>query len=486
MYFRDVVFAVAGGVLFSSSQPPFFTTFLAYFCVVPLLFVLRDKNYRSAFMLTYIWGFTSNLLSLYWIALPTVAGMIGAVLILSLYNGLFGVVFSFIERRNLPLALAAAPILWTGMEFLRGFGRIGFPWMDIGYTQGPYIVIIQMADIIGHRGISFWVIVINILIASIAISEKRKWTFGLALLVVFAIPIGYGIWRLKQPPAGENIRIALMQGNISADLKWSGRFRRKNIDYYAAMIDSIGEKVDLIVLPETATAYYHRNHPEIVADLAAASERAGAPILTGTLDFDPADRKNFYYNAAMVITSTKVAGVYHKMNLVPMSEQIPFQDIFPFLKKIDLGGSHFARGKKAVVFDVDGMKFSSPICYEVLFGRSARRFALNGARFLANITNDGWFGTTPGPFQHANFCRFRAVENRFGIGRSAQTGISLIVDERGRMVGKIPLNTKGILVGDIPLNERTTFFTRIGDWVGTGSVFASPILLLLASLFKKI
>ncbi len=514
----DLLFAAAGGVLLSAAQPPLVTVFLAYFCLVPLLVALRNKSYRGAFLLAYLYAFVSNLLSLYWIALPTFAGMVGAVVILSLYNGLFGLVFSFIERRSFPLALASAPILWTAMEFIRGFGRIGFPWMDLGYTQGPYVVIIQMADIIGHRGISFWLVVINVLILTLVISRRRKWLAGLALLVIAALPIGYGLWRLNQPPAQETVTVALMQGNIPAKMKWEGSFRRKNIQYYAAMIDTLADNgwqvededeiarndsasllqrdrgptkqshqtdIDLIALPETATGHYHKKKSWVIYELTAASKRAGAPILSGTLDYDLDNRQN-YYNAAFVVSEKGATESYHKMILVPMSEQIPWDEKFSFLRKLDLGGSHFSPGKTAMVFDIEGMKFSTPICYEIAFARSARRFAKNGARFLITITNDGWFGVTPGPYQHANFCRFRAVENRFGIGRAAQTGISLIIDEKGRIIQSLPLNAKGAIVGDIPLKNRDTFFTKAGDWVAYGSLFASPILIILAGFLKKI
>ncbi len=483
---RDLIYALAGGVLFSASQPPQQTAFLAYFCLVPLMLALEGKNYRGAFMFGYIWGFVSNLISLYWIALPTLAGMIAAVLFASLYSALFAVVFSFVERRSLRAALVLAPIFWVAMEYLRGFGQLGFPWMDLGYTQGPYTVIIQMADIVGHRGISFWLVIVNVLIVAITIARKKKWVYALLLLIVFAVPIGYGLWRIGQPPPPEKVRIALLQGNITAKQKWERNFRRKNVEYYGVMADSLGEKVDLIVLPETASAYYHRDHPNVVKELAAIAGRTGTPILTGTLDYDPADRKRLYYNSSALITEQGVQNVYHKTNLVPGSEHIPFQNRFDFLRKLDFGGSHFAMGDSIVVFEAGRMKFSSPICFEILFESTVRKYALSGAEFITNITNDGWFGETPGPYQHANFCRFRAVENRFGVGRAAQTGISLIVDEKGRIVKSLPLNVKGTLIGDLPVRKRITFFTRLGDWIGAGSLFASPILLVLTGLFIKI
>ncbi len=483
---NDILYAIIGGVFFSASQPPHYTSFLAWFCLVPLFISLKGKSCRGAFLLGYLWGFTSNLISLYWIAIPTLPGMIAAVVIASLYNGFFGLGFCFLERRSYTIALAASPILWTGMEFLRGYGQLGFPWMDLGYSQGVYRIIIQMADVVGHRGISFWIVALNSLIIGIIIAKKRRWIYILALAIIFTLPFVYGLWRLSQPLPSEKIKVALLQGNISAENKWERTFRRKNIDYYAEMARDIADDIDLLILPESATAYYHRDYPFVVDKLKKLSVQVDAPILSGTLDYDPADRKRLYYNASGLFTGEGAMAVYHKINLVPGSEHIPFQDQIPALRKIEVGGSHFAMGDSAVVFDIDGMKFSAPICYEILFSNTVRDYALSGAEFLTNITNDGWFGRTPGPYQHANFVRFRAVENRLGVGRAAQTGISLICDETGRFTRKLSLNTKGVIVGDIPVRSHTTIFTRIGDWVGYGSFFASPLILILTGLLLKL
>lgn len=482
--FGDIVLAVAGGVLLSASQQPLQTPFLAFFCLIPLFIALRGKNYRSAFILAYLWGFVSNALSLYWIAIPTFGGMVAAIVILALYNALFGLAYSFFERRSQAIALAVSPILWTAMEFIRGYGRLGFPWLDLGYTMGPYTVIIQIADIFGHLGITFWLVTINALILGFVVARKRRW-FVLALLIIVAVlPFPYGIWRLNRPNEVESIRVALLQSNISAYQKWERDFRNQNIEYYVSMMDSLPEKVDLIVLPETATAHYHRVRPEVVDELVSASRRFDTPILTGTLDFEPSNRK-IYYNSAMLVTPVGASRCYNKIMLVPMSEQIPFQERFEILMKLDLGGSHFSRGKEFVLFDVSGIKVASPICYESLFPHIVRNFNLAGARCIINITNDGWFGITQGPHQHANFNRFRAVENRFGIGRCAQTGISLIVDRYGRFTRTLPLDTKGAIIGDVQLKKETTFYARMGDWLGAGSLFASPILMLFIGFLLK-
>ena len=483
---KDILFALVGGALLSASQPPLVTSFLAYFCLVPLFVALRNKTYRAAFGLGYIWGFVSNLMSLYWIALPTAGGMVAAVIILSLYNAGFALLYSFLERRREWLALAASPIFWTGMEFLRGYGRLGFPWMDLAYTQGQYAPIIQIADLVGHRGITFWLVIVNVLVFAI-FTKKRKWVWGVLLALAFGGVLGYGFWKLSEPPSGEMFRVALLQSNITATQKWESGFRRKNVRTYVAMMDSLAEKVDLVVLPESATAYYHRNRPDIIEDLRIAAARHNTPILSGTLDFDPERRKTHYYNSAMVITPAGLMEqVYHKMELVPMSEQIPFQDVLPGLREIDVGGSHFARGSEYTIFDVRGTEIGAPICFEAAFPRSIRNFRRAGAEVIINITNDGWFGITPGPYQHANFIRFRAVENRIGIARCAQTGISLIASPKGIIEKSLPLGVRGALIGEVQTATRKSFFSRAGDWVGTGSLIATPLLMIIFGFLVKL
>ncbi|HHS50006.1 MAG TPA: apolipoprotein N-acyltransferase [candidate division Zixibacteria bacterium] len=480
---RDIIFALSGGVLLSAAQPPLFSGFLSFFCLIPLFMALRRKCSFSAFALGYLWGFTSNLLSLYWIALPTFAGMVAAVIILSLYNALFALAYSFVERRSEPLALGLAPIFWVGMEFMRGYGQLGFPWMDLAYSLGRYPVFIQIADIFGHLGISLWIVAVNALIFAILIAERRRLILAVSLIVIFTLPLLYGIICLRRPAPEDTIRIALMQGNVPAEQKWESR--RANVNLYAAMIDSLDAPVDLIVLPETATAVYHRNYPAIISVLQSASERAGAPILAGSLDFDPERRSTHYYNAAVLVEAQHISESYHKMELVPMSERIPFEEKLTFLRDLDVGGSHFARGERYFLFDVGGWKFGAPICFESAFSRSSLGFAREGANFLVNITNDDWFGMTPGPYQHANFSRFRAVETRLSFARCAQTGISLFADEKGRITQSLPLQVKGALVGEIGLSKRMTFFARNGQWLGSGSLIATPLILMLIGLLLK-
>jgi len=411
--------------------------------------------------------------------------MIGAVTLLSLYSALFALLYSFLERRSEALALAASPVLWVAMEFARGYGRLGFPWLDLAYTQGNYTVFIQMADITGHLGISLWIVAINALIFALFFIGKRRLILIIALILTFVLPIIYGLYCLKRPEPSESIKIALIQGNIPAEQKWEGPFRRQNIHIYSAMIDSLDEPVDLIVLPETATAHYHRSYPALIGILQQASDRAGAPIITGTLDFDPERRSTHYYNASVLIEPMRISESYHKMELVPMSEQIPFQEFIPGLRNLDVGGSHFARGENFLVFEVEKGKFGTPICFESVFSRSALGFARMGAQFLVNLTNDDWFGMTPGPYQHANFSRFRAVETRLAVARCAQTGISLFIDTKGRLISSLPLGVKATLVGSIPVSSGGTFFTRSGEWLGYGSLFATPFLLVLAVLLLK-
>ncbi|MCD6532356.1 apolipoprotein N-acyltransferase, partial [bacterium] len=187
-----------------------------------------------------------------------------------------------------------------------------------------------------------------------------------------------------------------------------------------------------------------------------------------------------YFNSAVVVMPDgSYQQTYNKIQLVPFSEYIPLQDKFKFLRKLNYGGSHFTPGDEFTIFDINSAKFGVMICYESIFTHIARKFRSSGAEFLVNITNDGWFGKSQGPYQHAMFNVFRAIENRIWIARCANTGISMFVDPHGVITHRTRLFERAVLVGEIELTHTTTIYDRLGDFVGWGSLALSPILVWL-------
>ena len=481
-----IFMALISGIMWAASFPPLHTGFLAYFFLIPFWVALDEVigGWR-AIRLGYFWGLIATAGTLWWLYIPTIPGMVGAILYLPVFCALYAWMHYLIARFKPNLAIVISPILFVAVEYLRSWGILGFPWLNVSYSQTYYPLLIQFADIAGSFGVSLWVAAINSCVYFILKKpfDKKFWIAIAVLILLFAGSIGYGLHKIKQEIEGEPIRVALLQGNVDAYQKWTRKYQRMNASLYAELLHSVEGTADLVVMPETATACYHRQRPNMFMPIVEMVMNIGIPTLTGTQDFEDKNKK-IYYNSSILITPDgDYSQYYHKMQLVPFSEQVPFQDKIPILRKLNFGGSHFTRGENFTVFDIGSAQFAVLICYESVFDWIGREFTNRGAEFFVNITNDGWFGNTSGPHQHAMFNVIRAIENRKYIARCANTGISMFIDTRGRIVRKTSLFEKAILTGVvIPNNIRTTY-DRIGNVAGWGSFLLAPILVILSYIF---
>jgi apolipoprotein N-acyltransferase len=193
-------------------------------------------------------------------------------------------------------------------------------------------------------------------------------------------------------------------------------------------------------------------------------------MLIGALHWDPSAQKgnddyNVYNTAFFLDTNTQEFKRYFKINLVPFSEALPFQGLFPMLSRVNLGQADFKRGKEETVFSIGSTLKPAPfICYEIIYPSYVRNRVRLGANILVNMTNDGWFGKSSGAYQHATMARMRCIENGISLARSANTGISMFVDQFGRILGKTQLYTRTELTGKISYTVIPTLYTRFGNW----------------------
>ena len=197
------------------------------------------------------------------------------------------------------------------------------------------------------------------------------------------------------------------------------------------------------------------------------------------------DTREAYNSAFLFSPGETTLQRYNKINLVPISERVPFRDALPFLGRIkwevletgDWGQAFFSRGKEWTVFRHPKGAFSVLICFESIFPDLVRKFVRRGARFLVNITNDAWFGRSSAPYQHARAVVFRAVENRIAIARSANTGVSMFVDPYGRTFQTTGIFHPALLIGSLPLRTEETFYTRYGNLFSLGCIVTSVLVL---------
>ncbi|MBN1998891.1 apolipoprotein N-acyltransferase [candidate division KSB1 bacterium] len=501
---RDLLLLLLTGIMLAFSFPPFKTGILAYTALIPFFLLLENKYGFEAFRWGYLTGLVFHSVTLYWIGWVTLPGLFGALLLLPLFVGFYALLHTFLLK-NLKTAFFI-PFLWVSIEYLQSLGDTAFPWNYIGYSQSYYHSLIQYADYSGIYGISFWVIVINVLLYNLCSNRclpglrKRILT---AIILLLVLPAFYGMFVYQRYQSGEKICISLLQGNVDPLAKWQDNSNESNYNLYSGLSKQVtADKPDLIIWPETAIPFYLRFEGEYLTRIHNLVDSIQTPIITGALDYDyDEEGKSSYYNASFLIQPNKsrIEG-YRKKRLVPFSERVPYRDYppFNFLKNIlydmVLGVGDFTRGTDYTTFSFnnpiqnskqDQLKIATPICYESVFPDLIRRFVKKNTDFIAIITNDAWFGKTAAPYQHAQIAVFRAIENRTAIARCANTGVSCFIDPLGRMQKSTSIFEKTSLTAELPKKTVTTFYTRYGD-VFAQFVAAITLFLFIMAVYKCI
>lgn len=491
---KDLYLVSFSAILFSAAFAPSPVGFIAYFSLVPLIVALENKSPRPAFILGYLFGLVSNTLLLFWVGWATVGGTIAALVLLNLYTAFFCWFFAFLQKRWKESAIFLFPFLWVAMEYARSLTEMSFPWLNLSYTQSYYTQLIQYASIWGNYAVSFWILLLNLLFYLFIRSrfDRRLITISFAILMI--LPYIYGVYVTSEKIEGEEIKIALLQGNMEPEIKWKEDLLDYNIQTYIEMSrQAAKDSVDFIIWPETAAPCYLASEKGYLHQVQRTCNELNVPLLVGTNDYEvQSDGKLKYYNSAFLfVPQGSYLAVYNKIHLVPFSEKLPYDEYLGITKRIQLGQSDFSKGDELVIFEIPKGKFATLICFESVYPALVRDFVNRGVNFLVNITNDGWFGKTHGPFQHARISVFRAIENRMAIARCANTGISMFVDPYGRVRKPTRIFVRDIVIDKIPLKKgdekgwhRKTFYAKYGDWFAQGCLLIA-FLSVAAAVIRR-
>ena len=485
---------------------------MAWVALVPLLVAVKNVRPAAAARLGLLAGMVHYVSLLYWIVI--VLGKYGhlplwvsipALLLLSLYMSmylaLFCAIISRVWKEREMLAVWIAPLLWVGLDFIRSFLFSGFPWQDLGYSQYRVLLLIQTADLTGHFGITFHIVLVNSVAALLLVlwfakrasahtaqpvltlRLRRAWLYAIlpALCMILGV-LGYNVLRYRQVSgviAGSpTMKIAVVQGNIEQDQKWSPAMRLKTIDIYTQLSKqaAAGENGPpaLLVWPETALPFLIDDNPyyQRLKKTLIVKQKiwllAGAPFYIELEEKKSAQsRKILSYNSAYLFTPAgDVSGRYDKQHLVPFGEYVPLSDYFSLPGPLVENIGNFSSGKPVRPLSCQGAAIGVLICFESIFPKLARDWTASGANLLVNITNDAWFGRSSAPWQHLSMSVFRAVENRRSLARAANTGVSAIVDPLGRIAATSPLFQPFYLVADVPLLQQETVFVGFGYHFG--------------------
>ena len=391
------------------------------------------------------------------------------VMFLALFPALCGWLWRRWFSRSGGLAfqlLLLVPVLWLGVELLRGYVFTGFPWLSLGYSQSDW-PLRGYAPLLGVYGISLAVVLSASLLLYAWLERRHRVPALLGLGLLWLLPLGLSTldW---SAPAGKPLRVSLIQGNIAQDRKWLPEQRIPTLDLYANLSrENWG--ADLVVWPETAIpAFYHQVEPFLQA-VAEEARMNGSELLLGLPVYD--QRSKRYYNSMVAMGGME--GSYEKRHLVPFGEYLPLADVLGgFIDFFQIPMADFTPGRDDVppVLSLAGQKAGISICYEDAFGEEVVE-ALPEATFLINASNDAWFGDSMAPWQHLQIARMRAMESARYLVRATNTGVSAIIDDKGRILARSPQFETHVLNGEVqPLQGLTPY-----------AVFANlPLMVLVA------
>ena len=506
--------AVLSGILAGLAYPARFDGthlpdlgFLGFFCWVPLMVAVTQVSARRAFSLSFVAGIFHFAISQFWLyrALHTFGNLSATVsvamlglliVVLSAYFGLIFFLSAFLQSRWNISSLWTRPLVWVAIEYLRHIGPMGgYPWSQLGYTQGAFLPFIQSAEIWGAYGLTFILVQANELIAMAWRRIRGEWgayaslaSFIVALLLLGA-NIAYGYWRMGAPlsPVAKMVKVGIVQGDISQEEKWDKSLVQKILGIYVAGTKELeAQGAELILWPE---ASFPVAVPFDAPGLSFDFGNDKAHLLFGTISRSEKNSSfgsnSSVYNSGILIDGEgRIEDFYHKRKLVPFGEYIPYQDLFFFARKLTAEVGNLAPGEQYRPIRYGDEKLGVLICYEDIFPFIARDMVEQGAEALINITNDAWYGFSSAPYQHQVYSQYRSVETRRALVRATNTGISSLIDAYGRILWQGELFTRANFITDLPLYQGKTPFVRWGYLLPHFFLMIMGVM-LLGALFRK-
>ena len=487
--------AFAAGALSVLALAPFnawpilFVTFSVLVWLIDGAGIGRGGGFVAAAMTGWWFGFGYFLAGLYWIGYaflvdaPTFGwllpiAVIGLPAVLAVYTAIGTALARLLWTRGAARILALGVAL-TFSEWLRGHVLTGFPWNAFGYALTAPLALAQAASVVGIWGLTFIAVVVCASPAALGddrAETPRPWlplTAGLALLVALG---GFGVWRLARTPTRlvDGVHLRIMQPNLQQDARFNYSAKQEVMDRYIALSSrgtgqqarGMGDTTQLI-WPESSFPFFLTREADALAQIAhLLPERA--VLITGAVRLADPDNptQSGVYNSIYVIDHTgSIAAVYDKVHLVPFGEYLPLAHWLERLGLQDVteqrGG--FLAGDRHRLIAVPGAPMALPlICYEAIFPGEV---VPPGTRpgWIVNVTNDGWFGISTGPYQHFQQARVTAIELGLPLARAANTGISAVVDPAGRVLSSLPLGAEGVLDAPLPRPIGAPVYARVGD-----------------------
>ena len=525
---RNILLSILSGLLLWLAWPPMhYTTLFLFFGLVPMLVAIENiirststKKGRQIFGTAFLGFFIWNTLSIYWVynSLKTVGEVVAIPIALVPYS--LGpllmalacwLYYRFRLLTNRAWGLVALVCFWIGYEYLHQTWDLNFPWMTLGNGLAVTHQWIQWYEYTGVYGGTIWIWAINILFFVIytgfreAQTKKTRQQLIIGAIATLVLPLGFSLYKYysyQELPDPSNV--VVVQPNIDPYEKNGNIPVYQQIQTLTHLSDSLGQvNTEFFIWPETAIAYdidedHIRTDSYFLQAQQFLNKYKNGTIITGAETYKTfntpktptavmmLDTYQYFdrYNTALTIENSAEVHFYHKSKLVPGAEAMPFGSTLSFLKPVfdHLGGasgSYAGQEEPSALYAQSGIGAAPVICYESIWGEWVARSVRSGAQFIAIITNDGWWENTSGKDQHLDYAKLRAIETRRWVCRSANTGISAFINQRGDIVQQSKWWVKAALKQDINLNSDLTFYVTYGDYIPKAGSF----LALLGAIF---
>jgi apolipoprotein N-acyltransferase len=531
-------YSITSGLALMFSWPPFGTPLVAFVAFVPLLWTeavllenRRENNSMHFFKLAYVTFFVFNLLTTWWIAFSTSPGMVVAVSLNSLFMATPWWLVHLWRRSSAKQGWLPLLFLWLSFEHLHSQWEINWSWLDLGNVFSTTPAIVQWYEYTGVAGGTLWILVANlfafslfkeirgakesnilaskkllVILKSNKIAFKRASLFLSFFVVTLVLPMVISLIAFWNYNEGEiPLEVVVVQPSENP-------YHHPNILEQSARTEKMLNLASKLITPQTAFVvspeaalpellwlHQTQNNQSLLKIQDFLSQHQNLLWVTGAsiykvhssgekLPFSArhipnTDTHYTIFNSAIMISHEQMLDYYHKSKLVPGIEAIPYVSVFRPLGSVFamFGGTAKGLGKqnyRAVFKSENGAVVAPVICFESIFGHYMAEYARLGANVIFIMTNDGWWGNTPGHRQHNHYARLRAIELRKPIVRAASTGISSFIDQRGTFIQQTKWNEETAIRQTVNLNNRVTYFARNGNVIGKTSLFFSALVLI--------
>lgn len=458
---------------------------LSWFSFVPLFYTVITKSgdkFRYALGRGFLFGFIYHIFIYYWflwfypLDYVNLTGASSVAVVCLAWFGISAVhgvlwcipfVCSHFAKKITKNSFFISLITIVGIiaaQKLTQISELSFPWTRVSLGQYKATALIQSASIFGTDGVDMLILVINALITIAVLSEhKKRIAVSAVAAVIFCANLGFGIIKTNQQPNGNKITILTVQASITQDEKWSSDGDTVCYDAYSSLTkENISDDVDLVLWPESAVPKVYKNE-NALSQYKKLSKEIDVPLLAGII----LKTSKGNTNNTLLIDQNGLQSTYTKRQMVPFGEYMPYKKIlsklFPMLTELNIIEDDYISGDSAAIMQVAGGKVGNIICFESIYPSLTRQSVLDGAEIMVEATNDSWLKDSPAMQQHLAHGVFRSVESGRYLIRSANSGISAVIDSHGNIKSQLDVNEQGVIIDTVYFNSQQTPYTTMGD-----------------------